>query len=258
MASASSNKSKPLDWSKRARADLDRIYDYYLDAAPYDVAEKAVREVLQQGKRIAEQAMVYRAGPKGTRECVMRRFPFILMMAAVALWFMSMDLALWFTRSPLAYGEFDTRRAVSMWFGLALMLAAWIADLRRKDSPDMTFWIHITAAAAFWGGLSLHDGGTQLDKFLYCLLNVALLAYSLFIDRRIYAVFGALGIAGYLGYLASDVFQDTIVFSFALSAIGMAVIAVGLFTHKNRPRLKAWFDSALPSGLRSLRPRPVP
>lgn len=78
MASASSNKSKPLDWSKRARADLDRIYDYYLDAAPYDVAEKAVREVLQQGKRIAEQAMVYRAGPKGTRECVMRRFPFIL------------------------------------------------------------------------------------------------------------------------------------------------------------------------------------
>ncbi|MBK8769895.1 MAG: hypothetical protein IPM06_05635 [Rhizobiales bacterium] len=186
------------------------------------------------------------------------RFPFILMMAAVALWFMSMDLALWFTRSPLAYGDFDTRRAVSMWFGLALMLAAWIADLRRKDGPDMTFWIHIAAAAAFWGGLSLHDGGTQLDKFLYCLVNVALLAYSLFIDRRIYAVFGALGIAGYLGYLASDVFQDTIIFSFALSAIGIAVIAVGLFTHKNRPRLKAWFDSALPSGLRSLRPRPAP
>ncbi len=83
---------------------------------------------------------------------------------------------------------------------------------KRHDLLD-----HDTAAAAFWGGLSLHDGGTQLDKFLYCLVNVALLAYSLFIDRRIYAVFGALGIAGYLGYLASDVFQDTIVFSFAAS-----------------------------------------
>ena len=73
------SKNKPLEWSKRARADLDRIYDYYLEAAPYDIAEQAVRAILEQARRMAELGLVYRPGRKGTRECVMRRFPFILM-----------------------------------------------------------------------------------------------------------------------------------------------------------------------------------
>lgn len=183
------------------------------------------------------------------------RFPFILMGAAVALWFMSMDLAMWFTRSPDAYIEdFDIRRTVSIWFGLAVMLLSWIADLRRKGRADMTFWLHLAGAAAFWGGLSMGNGATQVEKALYCLINVGLLGYSLFIGRRIYAVFGALGISIYLGYLASDVFQDAILFSFALSAIGIAVIAAGLFTHRHRAALQRWFEDVLPEGLRRLRP----
>ena len=72
------SKNKPLEWSKRARADLDRIYDYYLEAAPYDIAEQAVRAILEQARRMAELGLVYRPGRKGTRECVMRRFLFIL------------------------------------------------------------------------------------------------------------------------------------------------------------------------------------
>lgn len=72
------SKSRPLEWSKRSRADLDRIYDYYLEAAPYDIAEQAIGAILAQARRIAELGTFYRPGRKGTRECVMRRFPFIL------------------------------------------------------------------------------------------------------------------------------------------------------------------------------------
>ncbi len=184
------------------------------------------------------------------------RFPFILMVAAVALWFMSMDLAMWFTRSPAGYyvDEFDIRRTVSMWFGLALMLISWVADLRGKGGEDMTFWLHIAGAAAFWGGLSISSGSPEFAKALYCLLNVLLLGYSLFMNRRIYAVFGALGIALYLGHLASEVFPDTILFSFALSAIGIAIVAAGIYTQRHRAGLTAWFDHTLPEGLRRLRP----
>jgi len=189
------------------------------------------------------------------------RFPFIMMVAATALWFMSMDLAVWFTRvqpeagtyTPYDY-EFDIRRKVSLVFGLVMMLAAWIADIRRKGGPDMTFWIHIAGATAFWGGLSLTNGGTQPEKLAYCLINVGLLGYSLFLNRRIYAVYGAFGVAGYLGYLASDVFRDAILFSFALSAIGIGIIAAGIYTHRNRDRLKQWFDGLVPAGLQRLRP----
>ena len=68
------NKSKPLDWSQRARADLDRIYDYYLEAAPYDIAEQAIKAIVAQARRTADLGLVYRQGKGSTRECVMRRF----------------------------------------------------------------------------------------------------------------------------------------------------------------------------------------
>lgn len=182
------------------------------------------------------------------------RFPFILMIAAVALWFMSMDLAMWFTQQPGDYTSFETRRWVSMWFGLATIAFAWAWDVLKGRVPDMMFWIHLAGAAAFWGGLSLHDGGTELQKFLYLMINVALLGFSLFIDRRIYAIAGGLGIALYLGHLASDVFKDMIGFSFALSAIGLAIIFAGLWLNKHRASLSHALSSSLPAPLLRLRP----
>ena len=185
------------------------------------------------------------------------RFPFILLMAAVALWFMSMDLAMWFTKTPDSYGDYETRRQVSMWFGLVMMLCAWGWDVVKGRVPDMMFWIHIFGAMAFWASLTMHEGGTELQKFLYCLINLALIAYSLFIDRRIFAVFGGLGVATYLGYLASDVFKDILGFSFALSAIGLAIIFAGLWLNKHRASLAAKLADALPAALKRLRPADV-
>lgn len=182
------------------------------------------------------------------------RFPFILMIAAVALWFMSMDLAMWFTSGPDYLDEFSIRRTVSMWFGLGVILAAWAWDVLKGRKPDMMFWVHLAGAAAFWGGLSAHNSDSEVAKFVYLLINIALLGFSLFIDRRIYAVAGALGVAVYLGHLASDVFKDMIGFSFALSAIGLAVIFAGLWLHKHRASLSGSLDRALPEALRRLRP----
>jgi hypothetical protein len=189
------------------------------------------------------------------------RFPFILLIAGVALWFMSMDLAMWFMPKPTdanAYTyDWDIRRTVSMWFGLALMLASWMYEIWKGRTPDMMFWIHLAGAAAFWGGLSLHDGGTALTKFIYLMINLLLIAFSLFIDRRIYAVAGALGVAMYLGYLASDVFKDMIGFSFALSAIGLGIIFAGLWLNKHRAQMSRSLSASLPEVLRRLRPADV-
>jgi hypothetical protein len=181
-------------------------------------------------------------------------FPFILAIAGVALWFMSMDLALWFTRSPVSYDDFETRRLVSILFGLAMIVAAWAADVIRRDGPDFPFWIHIFGIMAFWGGLTLHEGGTELQKFIYCLINIGLIGLSVFLNRRVYAVFGALGVATYLGYLAYDVFKDVIAFSFALSAIGLVIILLGLALHRSRARIAEKLDAALPQSLKRLRP----
>lgn len=185
------------------------------------------------------------------------RFPFILLIAAVALWFMSMDLAMWFTQSPQSYAEFDVRRTVSIIFGLATIAISWAMDLKRRGGADMSFWLHIAGALAFWGGLSLHDGGTGLEKFIYLMINITLLGFSLFMNRRVYAIFGGFGIAIYLGDLAFNVFNDVLGFAFALSAIGILIIYLGLLLHRNRDRLVAKMDANLPIVLKRLKPPTV-
>jgi len=178
-------------------------------------------------------------------------FPFIVMIIAVALWFMSMDLTPWiFGRAEFTWEE---RRAVSMWFGLAVLAVAWIVD-RRPRGGDFAFWLHLFGMLAFWCSLSVKSSDSELDKALYCLLNVGLVFVSVLLSRRVYAVFGTLGVAGYLGYLARSVFRDSMLFPFALSLIGIAVIALGLLYHKKQAAIAAWVDEHLPAALAWLRP----
>ena len=72
--------------------------------------------------------------------------------------------------------------------------------------------------------------------------------------RRAYAVFGAIGICMYLGRLASVVFKDSLLFPFALSLIGVAVIAAGLLYHRNEKAIAAWLSLHLPHAVLRLRP----
>lgn len=185
------------------------------------------------------------------------KVPFVLLVAGIALWFMSMDLAMWFTATPNDYGDFETRRVVSIVFGLAVIAAAWAIDLARPKGPDLAFWLHIFGAAAFWGGLSASPDSTEFQRFLYLLINLALIGFAVYMDRRIYAIFGALGVATYLGYLAYDVFQDMILFSFALSLIGLAIIGAGLWLNRNHARFSDALDRNMPEALRRLRPRRI-
>ena len=178
-------------------------------------------------------------------------FPFIVSIIAFALWFMSMDLTPWvFGKSEFTW---DERRAVSMWFGLAVLVVAWLVD-RRPRGGDFAFWLHLFGMMAFWGGLSLKDSDSEIAKALYCLLNVGLLLVSILLMRRVYAVFGTFGIAIYLGHLANKVFKDSLLFPFALSLIGVAVIGAGLLYHRNQDAVAAWMAARLPDWLTRLRP----
>ena len=129
------------------------------------------------------------------------RFPFLTAPIAFSLWYMSMDL------TPLLFGAtsftWHDRRWVSIWFGLAMLLFSFLIDRRTKE--DYAFWGYLFGMMAFWGGLSLMKSGSELNKFLYCLLNVGLIFISVILQRRVFIVFGALGVYGYLGHLAFQI-----------------------------------------------------
>jgi hypothetical protein len=177
-------------------------------------------------------------------------FPFIVVIIGVGLWFMSMDLVPWIAGK--ADTDWELRRQVSIWFGLATLVVAWIVDCRRRG--DFAFWLHLFGMLAFWGAISSTSGGTALDKALYCAMNVLLLFVAVFLDRRVYAVFGVIGISFYLGDLANKVFRDSLLFPFALSLIGVGVIAAGLLYYRHQTAVTTWLETKLPPAVKRLRP----
>jgi hypothetical protein len=179
-------------------------------------------------------------------------FPFLTMVIAFCLWFMSMDLTPWL----MGVKEFswEQRETVSMYFGLAIIAGAWLIDLESWKNGDFAFWLHLFGLLAFWGGLTSQHSGDEFGKALYCTINVGLIFLSLFLMRRAYAVFGAIGVTMYLGHLAWDVFKDSILFPFALSGIGVALIAFGLLFHKYGKAVAGTLGELTPAHLRGLRP----
>jgi hypothetical protein len=174
------------------------------------------------------------------------------MIAAVALWFMSMDLAVWIAGTE--YGDWEIRRAVSQWFGLGMILLAWLVDVWRARHGNFAFWLHLFGILTFWGAVTSSHSDSEIAKAIYGAMNVGLILLSVFLGRRVYAVFGALGLALYLGHLAEKVFRDSLLFPFALSLIGIAIIAAGLVYHRRRDTIAAWLDACLPSSVQRLRP----
>ena len=178
-------------------------------------------------------------------------FPFIAVIIGVALWFMSMDLASWVAGQE--YADWETRRTVSLCFGLATILLAWAVDCLKRGG-DFAFWLHLFGVITFWGAVSFTSGGTAFDKALYCAMNIGFLFVSVFLGRKVYAVFGVIGIAMYLVDLANKVFKDSLLFPFALSLIGVAVIAAGLLYYRHQERIAAWLEARTPDVMKTLRP----
>jgi len=180
------------------------------------------------------------------------RFPFLIAPIAVALWFMSMDLVPWFFGAD--WNSWEQRRLLSLWFGLAMLVLAWLVDLRLSKEGDFAFWLHLFGLFAFWGGLTLMDSDSEVGKAIYCLINTVLLALGVFLQRRAYAVFGAFGVAGYLNHLAQDIFQNSLLYPFALSLIGVLILGAGIFYHKKQDTIRKGLKKHLPAGLQALRP----
>lgn len=203
--------------------------------------------IIQSGWLVMEVAAIA-AGAAALRYY---RFPFIVVIIAIALWFMSMDIVPWLRNQT--FWTFESNRQISIVFGFATIVVAMIVNARQR-SGDFAFWLYLFGVIMFWGSISATSGGTTLQKAIYCLLNVSFLLIAVFLGRRVFAVFGTIGIAFYLGDLAEKVFADSLLFPFALSLIGIAIIGLGLYYHRHQDALGAWFDAKLPAVLKRLRP----
>jgi hypothetical protein len=182
----------------------------------------------------------------------LRRFGFLMAPVAFALWYMSMDL------TPLVFGQGDyswrEREWVSVMFGLVMLLAAYLVDLRGKGGEDFAFWGYLFGLLAFWGGLSIMNSASELSKFEYFGINLALIAVSVLLRQRAFIVFGSIGVMFYIGHLAYRVFQGSLMFPFVLTLIGILVIYLGVLYQRNSKALDSFARSQLPTAMQQLVP----
>lgn len=173
------------------------------------------------------------------------RFPFLLFPISFILWYMSMDL--W----PLFFGSgqytFNERATFTMFFGLIVLLAALYLDLAYDDEEDYAFWLYITGVIIFWGGLSCQYSTSELSKFFYLLINVAMLVVSAILNRRVFAVFGAIGILSYVSHLAFTVFANSLGFPVVLVFIGVLIILAAAFFTRIEGKLNELMRPYIPN-----------
>lgn len=182
------------------------------------------------------------------------KLPFMVMPVAVTLWYLSMDVA----KGLMQVDGWDYKfmRDVSLVFGLGTCALAMWVDVRTRLSrnvewrQDFAFWLYLFGAIMFWGSLSMRDSGSEWGKLLYAALNLFLVLLGAAIGRRVFTVLGALGVAGYLGYLSHRVFQDSLMFPFALTLLGLGVVLLGVKWQRNEAAINAYLGRWVPQGLR--------
>lgn len=179
------------------------------------------------------------------------RFTFITFPLAITLWYMSMDL------TPLLFGKnyftFNEMKTVSCIFGLFMIVGSYFVDKKYED-VDFAFWTYLCGAITFWGSLGFMTRDSELRRFLYFLMNFGFIGLAVYLRRRVFIVFGTLGIFGYISYLAWKLFYGSYLFPIVLALIGMFILFLGVKYQKNKAEFESFVEQCLPPGVMQWRP----
>src|SRR5712691_8131919 len=175
-------------------------------------------------------------------------FPFLTFPLAFALWFLSLDLAALLIGSQ-GLVAFEQKQVITLLFGATVLGVTYLLD--HRTDQDYAFWLYLFGLVAFWGALT-YDGVGSVG---YCLINLGLMLVAVLLQRKTFMVFGAIGVYSYLGHLAFHVFKNSLLFPAALTALGIAIIAAGVWYRSREAAVEAALLRVLPGALRRTLPR---
>jgi hypothetical protein len=158
------------------------------------------------------------------------RFPLITLLVGFWSWYLSMDLARWIFQTPdWSYDEHEQIAGIIM--GL-LMLAIGLG-LQFRTQQDYSRWLYIFGHMVVLGNFSAlaHDQ-EGIAALLYVGLYLTFVAASVWLQRPVFVVFGALGCYGYASYLAYDKFHGSLPFVFTLALMGLTIVLAGVGSQK--------------------------
>jgi hypothetical protein len=168
------------------------------------------------------------------------RFPLLTLLIAFWMWFLSMDLTRWITQSN-SWSWSDVEQTVSAVMGAGMLLLG--VFLQRRAKQDYSGWFYLFGhiiILGFFSSLAIDREG--ILGLVYFAVYLSFVVASVWLQRRVFLVFGAFGCYGYLSYLAFQVFDGAMGFVFALGGIGLLIVlsAVG-YQKYGRPWLEKQF-----------------
>ena len=144
------------------------------------------------------------------------RFPFLFAPVSFSLWFLSMDLA------PILpqYTDnlYQTRRWVSVLFGLFTIIAGYGAELVLGNHPDFGFWLYLFGMIPFWFSLMIEFPDQELLHSVQLIVNACLVLVGSQLGKMMFEWFGI---------------------------IGMGISTVGIFYTKSSQSLCLWMLKAI-------------
>jgi hypothetical protein len=168
------------------------------------------------------------------------RFPLVVLLIAFWWWFLSMDLTRWIANSPT--WTWDAReKVVSTLIGVAMLALGII--LQRLARKDYSLWLYIFGHIVVLS----HLGSLTLDRqgalgLVFLLVYLAFVVGSVWLQRRVFLVFGAIGCYTYVSYLAFNVFQGAMGFVFALASVGLLIVLTAVGYQKF---IRPWLEQRL-------------
>lgn len=186
------------------------------------------------------------------------RYPFLVMPVAVTLWYLGMDivpaliLEAGSDTGMFSSSAWELRKQITLAFGLVMLLFAFFVDLRSRHTKDYAFWLYLFGVMTFWGALSSMGSGELSGKLIYLLINFLMIFIGAILGRRVFVVFGGIGIAIVLGDLSWHLFRDSFAFVVVLTLLGFALIGLGVWWGKKEAAMSAKLRALLPQDLREL------
>jgi hypothetical protein len=174
------------------------------------------------------------------------RFPLLTLLLAFWGWYLSMDLTELVVRhDDFAWGPPEWTVGALVGAGM-LALGVWLQ--RRHSGQEWSLWFYLFGHIALLGNLAaLALGDDALPGGLFLAVYVGFVIASIWLQARVFLVFGAIGVYAYVAKLALDVFDRSLGFTVALAAIGLLIVLVTVAYERHaRPWLARRFG-ALPA-----------
>ena len=80
-----------------------------------------------------------------------------------------------------------------------------------------------------------------------CIFSVVVILFSVVVESQVLLLLGGIGVFLYLSYLAKRVFRNSLLFPFALTGLGMAIIFIGVQYQKYQGALRGMLLALTPA-----------